>query len=174
MKGLLHIYIGDGKGKTTAALGLALRASGVGMRVLYCQFLKSETSNELNALALLPNITVLKGEPTDGFLFFMDEERRNIALKSAQARLDMVYTHIKSGEYNLVVLDEFLWLLDTDLMPIEKACAFISSRSPSCELVLTGGHAPDDLIALADYVSDIHKIKHPFDKDIPARPGIEF
>lgn len=174
MNGLLHIYIGDGKGKTTAALGLALRASGAGMHVLYCQFLKSETSSELDALALLPNITVLKGEPTDGFLFFMNDERRSMALKNAQARLDMVNSHMKSGEYDLVVLDEFLWLLDTDLMPIERAYTFVSSRSPSCELILTGGHAPDELIALADYVSDVQMIKHPFDNDVPARRGIEF
>ena len=174
MEGLVHIYIGDGKGKTTAALGLALRAAGAGLSVWYCQFLKQEESCELAALAHVPNITVQKGEPTDGFLFAMDEAQRAHALESARRRLARAREAMESGRYDMVVLDEFLWLLTNDAVTTEEALAMIAARSRGCELVLTGGFAPDELIDAADYVSEIAKRKHPFDRDLPARRGIEF
>ncbi|MEG2571251.1 MAG: cob(I)yrinic acid a,c-diamide adenosyltransferase [Clostridia bacterium] len=173
MSGLLHMYVGDGKGKSTAALGLVLRAAGAGFRVLYCQFLKTEDSSELAALSCLPGVTVMKSAPTDGFLFFMDNASRARALSDTAARLEDVHTRMCSGEFDLVVLDEFLWLIDV-VLNADDACEFIRSRAPKCELVLTGGHAPDELIELADYVSNIQKVKHPFDNDTAARVGIEF
>lgn len=174
MESFVHIYIGDGKGKSTAALGLALRAAGADLRVLYCQFLKQENASELTSLALIPNITVQKGEPTDGFLFFMDEEQRAAAAASALSRLETAKAHLQSGNFDIVVLDEFLWLLSSEILSVEEALALIRSRAANCELVLTGGHAPAEIIDAADYVSDIQKIRHPFDRDIPARRGIEF
>lgn len=174
MKSYCHIYIGDGKGKSTAALGLTLRAAGADLRVFYSQFLKQENSSELNSLALLPNITVQKGEPTDGFLFFMDEAQRAQAAASALSRLKIAKEHLRGGNYDMVILDEFLWLLSAEIVSVEDALELIHTRAENCELVLTGGHAPAELIDAADYVSEIQKIRHPFDQDAPPRRGIEF
>lgn len=174
MQGLVHVYIGDGKGKSTAALGLALRAAGAGLRVFYCQFLKQENSSELSSLALLPNITVQKGEPTDGFLFFMDEEKRAKAEANALSRFETAKKHILDGDYDMVILDEVLWLLSAEILSSEDLLSLLSSRAENCELILTGGHAPAEIIDAADYVSEIQKIRHPFDRDVAARRGIEF
>lgn len=172
MDNMVHIYIGDGKGKSTAALGLALRAAGAGLKVMYCQFLKQEDSSELASLEHIPNITIMRGEPTDGFLFFMDDEQKETACNCALERLNRAECAIKSGEYDLVILDEFLWVLTSDIISCDYALDLMQAKK--CELVLTGGHAPDELIEAADYVSEIKKIAHPFDRDIPARRGIEY
>ena len=133
--GLIHIYTGDGKGKTTAALGLILRASGRGLKVVLGQFLKGRETGELHTLSLLPGVTVFRGQPLTKF-----------------SVIGACGTHL---------LDESL-LID-----------FLKHKPEHLEVVMTGRNPSPELLELADYVSEICKRKHPFDKGIPAREGIE-
>lgn len=173
-KGLIHVYYGYGKGKTTAALGLALRAAGSGKSVVIVQFLKESNTSELSHLRLLPNVTVMRGTAAKVFAHDMTpeqlEETKKIQNKNLSEALDIV----KSGNCGLLVLDEALdayqlGLLDTDLF-----MDLILNKPEALELVITG-HKPDEnIIGRADYVTEMVKIKHPYDKGIKGRKGIEF
>ena len=142
--GLIHIYCGDGKGKTTAALGLAIRCAGHGNHVLIVQFLKSRPTGELKSLTLIPGIELMRGKETKKFTFQMTAEEK------AQ------------------VLVEHLALFDKDIL-----VDFLKGKPAELEVVLTGRNPAAELVELADYVSEICKRKHPFEKGIAARTGIE-
>ena len=145
-RGLIHIYCGDGKGKTTAAIGLSVRAAGSGMRVLFVQFLKKAETSELNILTKLPQITVLR--PSE----------------------DESWTDTQA---DLLVLDEAIGAYNRGAIDRTKLLAFLKHKPESLEVEMTGRNPPGELIDLADYVSEIKKIKHPFDSGIRARTGIE-
>src|SRR5438270_476515 len=175
-RGLTIVYTGDGKGKTTAAVGLTVRAAGNKMRVLFVQFIKgSWKSGEREILRGLPNVEVaVTGR---GFTI---EELRDPRIPM-QAHHDAAATGwalarqaIEQGLYDVVVLDEILGAVNANLVPIREVLETIRSRPPSLHLVLTGRGAPPELIALADLVSEVQPIKHPYEQGIPAQRGIEF
>jgi cob(I)alamin adenosyltransferase len=172
-KGLIHVYCGDGKGKTTAALGLAVRAAGSGMRVVILQFLKGRRVSELNSLKLIPGITILRNEKDLGFFNAMTEEDKKLAMSYHNENLQNVLHMVECKECDMLILDEICAAYRLGLVDKETINQLIINKREDLELVLTG-RDPDELfLQHADYVSEIKKIKHPYDKKINARIGIE-
>lgn len=173
-RGLLHIYCGDGKGKTTAATGLAVRAAGCGMKVLFARFLKSENSGELKVLDMIPEIEVIHLAKSFGFYKYLSEQERG-KLREVYANLwREVVEKLQTGAYDMLVLDEFAAAYRYGLVDQEGAVRVLEGRPVNLEVVLTGRDPDERLVEIADYVSEIQKRKHPFDRGIPAREGIEF
>lgn len=172
-KSCIHIYCGDGKGKSTAAMGLALRAAGSGQKVVLTQFLKSGSSSELNILRQLPQVQVMGCEKKFGFLWNMTEEQKAEA-KKAYTELFFQVTETAVREHAfLLVMDEFMAAYNHEMLDREAALAFLRERPEDLEVVLTGRDPAPELLELTDYVSEIQKRKHPFDEGLPARKGIE-
>ena len=171
--GLLHIYHGNGKGKTTAALGLALRCAGRGGRVLIAQFLKGQPSGELKTLALIPNIKILRAKEATKFTFQMTPEELAAVKERHSALLKEIAKELQEGNIDLLILDEALGALQTGLLDKDELLDLLDTRPQETEAVLTGRDPSPQLLERADYVSEIVKRKHPFDKGVPARIGIE-
>ena len=169
-QGLIHLYAGDGKGKTTAAVGLAVRAEGNGLRVWFLQFMKGRTSGEISVLKQLPGCTVRRGSCTK-FSFQMTEEEKQ-AVKSEQDSLLQEAVR-QAGQTDLLVLDEVLSAVQTGLLSEEPLREFLKNKPAHLELVMTGRDPKSYMIEAADYYSEIVKKKHPFDQGITARKGIE-
>lgn len=171
--GLIHIYTGDGKGKTTASLGLAVRCAGHGNRVLIVQFLKSRPTGELKSLALIPGIELLRGKETKKFTFQMTPEEKREVLREHTALFAQVQKKVRAEKPDLLILDEIIGACNTGVFDKELLLDFLRHKPAELEVVLTGRNPAPELTELADYVSEICKRKHPFDKGIPARTGIE-
>ncbi|HEX9058655.1 MAG TPA: cob(I)yrinic acid a,c-diamide adenosyltransferase [Clostridia bacterium] len=173
-KGYVHIYTGDGKGKTTAAVGLGLRAYGRGFKVLLVQFLKNEPSGEIMAIEKLgPNFKSFRTKKVKGFFINMNDEKRQELKKSEHEAFEYAREAVMSGEWDLVILDEVIGSLGIGLIELKSLIDLINEKPESLELVLTGRNAPAELIELSDYVSEIKAVKHVFSKGVPAREGIE-
>lgn len=168
--GLIHIYCGEGKGKTTAALGLCLRAHGRGVKVLWSSFLKDYDSGEFeNAMPF----DLYQGEKVKTFLYLLPDEERQRVIKEHRERLNFLFAKARKEDYGLLVLDELLGAIQTQAISIDQIIELIKQKPENLELVLTGRYAPGELLELADYVSEIMPIKHPFSKGIGPRLGIE-
>ncbi len=172
-KGCIHIYCGDGKGKTTASLGLALRASGSGMNVVIVQFLKGQKTSELETLSLIPNITVVRIPQSGKFTFQMTTDELSELKKSQTDALVSAFERAKLGECDMLILDECLGALSTDTLNSNVLKQCMLEKPETLELILTGRNPDEWLISMADYVSEIKAIKHPYEKGVPARLGIE-
>ena len=173
MFGFIHIYCGDGKGKTTAAVGLAVRCAGRGNKVLLVQFLKSRDSGELYSLAKLPDIEVMRGKESKKFTFQMNEEEKHALLIEHNKMFEQVLAKIKNGGYSLLILDEVIGALNAKVFEMPKLIEFLRHKPENLEVVLTGRNPAPELVEIADYVSEMRKVKHPMDKGIMAREGIE-
>ena len=173
-KGLVHIYCGDGKGKTSAAVGLAVRAAGRGMKVLMVRFLKTEDSGEVEVLRSIPCITVTPCDCTFGFVFRMTEEQKREAALYYQSRFETAVQESVKGQYDLLILDEILASCNYGMVQEQSVVEFLKNRPSGLEVVLTGREPSENLVELANYVSEIRMRKHPYQKGIPARKGIEF
>lgn len=173
MFGLIHIYCGDGKGKTTAAVGLAVRCAGRGNKVLLVQFLKSRDSGELYSLAKLQDIEVMRGKESKKFTFQMNEEEKHALLIEHNKMFEQVLAKIKNGGYSLLILDEVIGALNARVFEMPKLIEFLRHKPENLEVVLTGRNPAPELVEIADYVSEMRKVKHPMDKGIMAREGIE-
>lgn len=173
MFGLIHIYCGDGKGKTTAAVGLVVRCAGRGNKVLLVQFLKSRDSGELYSLAKLPDIEVMRGKESKKFTFQMNEEEKHALLIEHNKMFEQVLAKIKNGGYSLLILDEVIGALNAKVFEMPKLIEFLRHKPENLEVVLTGRNPAPELVEIADYVSEMRKVKHPMDKGIMAREGIE-
>lgn len=174
MKSCVHIYCGDGKGKTTAAVGLSVRACGCGKKVLITRFLKTDHSGEVKALQALPGITVTPCERSFGFFTRMSEQQKKEAKVYYSQLLQATLQRAVEGAYDLLVMDEIMAVCNYGLVEEPVVLDFLTSRPEGLEVVLTGRNPSDKLIELADYVSEIKKIKHPYDRGIAARQGIEY
>jgi cob(I)alamin adenosyltransferase len=173
--GLVHIYTGNGKGKTTAAIGLGIRACGSGIKVLMVQFLKSSDTSELNTLKKLePQFNVLRGFNSKKFVWNMTPDEFAAAAKEANTIFENVKNVFLKDEYGLIILDELLGVLSSGFIDEAAIIDLIACKPKEIELVMTGRDAPKGLIEIADYVSEIQAIKHPYDKGVSARRGIEF
>jgi cob(I)alamin adenosyltransferase len=171
-KGLVQVYTGDGKGKTSAAFGLALRAIGRGLKVYIIQFIKGGFDyGELYVVDRLPNIT-LKAFGRGKFVTQQPPSQEDVRL--AEEALQLAEKTIKSGEYDLVILDEINVALNLKLISLEKVLELIKGKPKHVELVLTGRYAPKEIIDAADLVTEMREVKHPFKKGCQAREGIEF
>lgn len=173
MFGLIHIYCGDGKGKTTAAVGLAVRCAGRGNKVLLVQFLKSRDSGELYSLAKLPDIEIMRGKESKKFTFQMNEEEKHALLIEHNKMFEQVLAKIKNGGYSLLILDEVIGALNAKVFEMPKLIEFLRHKPENLEVVLTGRNPAPELVEIADYVSEMRKVKHPMDRGIMAREGIE-
>lgn len=170
-QGCVHIYCGDGKGKTTCVMGLAVRAAGRGKKVLLYQFLKDNGSGERNILDSLPGVTVIPGAKMDRFTFQMNEEELSALHKANDAVLERITE--MAPAYDMVVLDESVYAIGKGLLTEEKLIAFLKKRPASLEVVLSGRNPSKALKEQADYISEIRKVKHPFDRGLSSRIGIE-
>ena len=173
-KGLIHIYCGDGKGKTTAALGLALRAAGAGKKVLLVQLLKGNPTSELESLALIPNITVIRPEKSFGFTFNMNDEQKAELTDIHNRLLDKAFNAMTAGELDMLIIDEFFGAYNKKLVDTNTADKIVFQKNKQCELILTGRDPQEKFISAADYVSEIKCVKHPYMQGIKARKGIEY
>ena len=169
-KGLVQIYTGNGKGKTTAALGLALRASGAGLRVYILQFIKGKTYSELKALEKIRNIKVEQC----GRGCFIRKKPDKKDIEYAQKGLEKSRETIMSGKYGVVILDEVNIALKLGLIKVKSIVDIIKHKPASIELILTGRYCPRTLAKHADLITEMKKIKHPYTKGVKARRGIEF
>ena len=172
--GLIHIYCGDGKGKTTASMGLALRAIGHGFRVVITQFLKDGNSSELKVLSSFEKVTIISGKDVAGFSFNMSDEEKAIVTENHNNHLNNAIMLCENGECDVLVLDELLGAISTKLIDYERVISFLTNKPKNLEVIITGRNPNQELLELADYVCDISKVKHPYDKGIHARGGIEF
>lgn len=171
MKGYIHVYTGNGKGKTTAALGLALRAVGAGKKVYFAQFVKGKIYSEIAAInRYIPEITVKQY----GRGCFIVDEPTSEDIQAAKEGLEEVGAVIRSGKYDVVVLDEATIALHYKLFSVEELIAVLREKPEETEIVITGRYAPGDLIEIADLVTEMKEIKHYYTKGIPARKGIEY
>lgn len=169
-KGYIQIYTGNGKGKTTASLGLALRASCDGERVFMLQFLKGQDYAELKAPEYLPNFT-MKQFGLPHFVFGNPSEKDKELAREGLAQAEEVMT---SGDYDLVILDELNNAVTMDLIDEEDVLALMDKKPDQVELVITGRYAPKSMIEKADLVTEMKEIKHYFHEGVPARKGIEY
>lgn len=170
--GLVHVITGDGKGKTTSALGLAVRATGHGFKVIMIQFMKGKINyGELETAKKLDNFDIIQfGRPD-----FVDKENpAEIDIKLAQDGLEYARQVVDGGKCDILILDEICVAVDWKLIGVEDVLALIDSKPDDMELVMTGRYAHEKLIEAADHVSEVMEIKHPFRKGVMARKGIEF
>ena len=177
-KGLVQIYTGDGKGKTTAAFGLALRAAGQGHKVLIYQFLKPASLDIGERFALQLGAVRIRVESLDVPWDMSQSLKDEKAVSQTQAAISEVLERIAAtGEkrfYDVIILDEIVFCLSKGLAKLEDIKNIIDKREPAVEIILTGRGATKELMALADLVTEMKNIKHPFEKGISARRGIEF
>ena len=174
MEGKIHLYFGEGKGKTTAAFGLAARALGRDMTVLICQFLKGTPSGEALFLKNAPRCILLRDESTQKFVFQMNEIERAAYTASQRLLFERAVSVMKKGGADLLILDEALGALELGILSEDEVVSALGDRLPGLEVVLTGRKPTPRLLKSADYASRVECVKHPFDKGIPARKGIEF
>ncbi len=168
---MLQVYTGDGKGKTTAALGLALRVLGHGDKVFMIQFLKGRTYGELICCEDIPNMTiVMSGRDT----FVKKGDPEEIDLRMAREGLDLAKGIITAGEHRLVILDEINVALDYGLLDLPEVLAMLEDRPPHVEIVCTGRYAPAGLVEAADLVSEVREVKHYYHAGVEMRKGIEY
>lgn len=170
MSGMIHLYTGDGKGKTTAALGLALRAVGAGKTVFIAQFVKGMFYSELNALNRFPEIELKQY----GLDCFIENEPAQKDIDAAVRGLKETQEVISSGRFDVFILDEVCIALYYKLFSVEDLKCLIQSKHFDAEIILTGRSAPEELYQIADLVTEMKEIKHYYQKGILARKGIEF
>lgn len=171
---MIHLYYGDGKGKTTAAVGLAVRAAGAGLRVLFVQFLKSAGSGERAALKEIKNVTLTPCPQSVPFTFQMEPDELTRFTEEYNLLFEKAVSKESLDRYDVIILDEVFSLIDCGMLAKDKLLSFLKSAPKHAETVLTGHSVGRDFIELCDYVSEIKKISHPYDKGTAARRGIEF
>jgi len=170
--GLLQVYTGNGKGKTTAALGLALRAIGQGMKVCMVQFMKDDEGyGEIKAAKLLPDFTILQVGRKD-FVNLDSPDPIDVIL--AQQGWEIAKDCISSGKYDIVILDEINVAMACGLLETEQVIEFLTAKSRSVEIVLTGRYASEAVQNIAHLVTEMREIRHPYQQGVPSRVGIDY
>ena len=172
MQGLVHLYCGDGKGKSTAAVGLSVRASGAGLPVVFAQFFKDGSSSEIGVLRSLPGVRVLVCERYFGRFRNISEEARAEAVKAYGDLLEEALA--AAGERGLLVLDEAVSACNHGVIPEAELLDFLRHKPEGLEVAVTGRNPSEALMAEADYITEMVKRRHPFDRGIAARRGVEF
>lgn len=170
MKGYVHVYTGDGKGKTTAAFGLALRAVGAGMKVYIGQFVKGMKYAELDSLSRFDDKIIVRQYGRDCFIY---NEPSGEDIRLAREGLEELKAVMASGEYQLVILDEANIATYYQLFTVDDLLAAVRGRAESVEVVITGRKAEPEVLEMADLVTEMREIKHYYAKGVQARDGIE-
>ena len=174
LKGLVIIYTGEGKGKTTAALGLVLRAVGYKRKCLIVQFGKVWFTGEIAGIKkLAPLVKIIQGGK--GFVKILGDKLPFLQhKKAAKETFDLLYKEVVSNKWDVVVADEIVGAVSAGLLPLSRVVKLIQGKPENLDLVLTGHHAPDRLINMADLATEMREIKHPFQKGDLAKRGIDF
>lgn len=170
-KGFIQVYTGDGKGKTTAAIGLGVRAVGAGLKVYMIQFMKGRRYSELDGLRNLPNFSIVQFGRDE---FVSKEKPDQIDIDLALKGLHHAQDVIQKDTFDLVILDEINVALDYHLLSLQDVLHLLQTKPVHTELVITGRHAHPEIIKHADLVSEILEIKHPFQKGVLCRKGIDW
>lgn len=170
-KGLVHVYTGDGKGKTTAAIGLGIRAVGAGLRVHMIQFMKGRRYSEIDALEKIPGFTVIQFGRDE---FVSKKKPEQIDIDLAQKGLAYAREVLQKNEYDVVILDEINVAVDYRLLSLTDVLDLINMKPDAMELILTGRYAKPEIVQQADLVSEMLEIKHPYQKGVPCRKGIDW
>ncbi|MFO7294400.1 MAG: cob(I)yrinic acid a,c-diamide adenosyltransferase [Caldicoprobacter sp.] len=173
--GYVQVYTGDGKGKTTAALGQGLRAMGRGLKVVMVQFLKGIESGELEAVKRLePQFTIMRFAETKKFFWQLtDEEKRQLKEKTRQ-EMKQLEQLLKEGSCDVLILDEIMAAIHGRLVSVDEVCRLIDNKPKGMELILTGRNVPPEIADRADLITEMRNVKHYMDKGVPARKGIEY
>lgn len=171
--GLIHIYCGDGKGKTTTGMGLCARAAGYGYKVLVYQFMKNNRTSERKTLEEAKNITWLDGLEEEKFSFQMTEEEKEQRREFYGSQLAMIEKKVREEKFEVLFLDEAIYTIRAGLLDEAQVLDFLENKPENLEVILTGQGPSEALIEKADYVSEICMRKHPFQKGQSARDGIE-
>lgn len=171
--GLVHVYTGDGKGKTTAALGQGLRSAGRGLKVCMVQFLKTNDTGELHACKQLGDrFEIFRFENKRDFFWKLSEQEKQALKDEVHQAFEFIMQ--AAGQCDILIMDEILGAIHNNLIEVQQVCDFIRCKPHHLEVILTGRNAPACIIELADYVSEIACIKHPMEQGIAAREGIEY
>lgn len=170
-KGFVHIYTGNGKGKTTAAIGLGIRATGEGLKVYMIQFMKGRRYSEIDALENIKDFTVIQFGRDE---FVSKENPEQIDIDLARKGFEHAKEIIKNGEHDLIILDEINVAVDFKLIPLKDVLKLMNEKPEKVELVLTGRYVHPDMVKQADLVSEILEIKHPYQNGIQSRKGIDW
>ena len=169
--GFIHVYTGPGKGKTTAALGLGLRANGAGLKVHVIQFMKGRRYSEINSIEMLENFTISQHGRDE---FVSKENPEQIDIDMAQKGFLYAKDVIKNMKYDMVILDELNVAVDYNLISLQDVMRLIEEKPKALELVLTGRNAHPEFIRVADVVTEMLEIKHPYQQGVPAKKGVDF
>lgn len=173
-KGLFIIYTGNGKGKTTAAVGLAIRAAGYGRKVLFLQFIKVWFTGEKESFSKLAPLIDFR-QMGEGFVgIWGDRKPREVHDNAAQEALEFAKEMLKEKKYDVYIFDELNVALDEGLVTLEQVNGLLSVRAPEQDIVMTGRGAPQELIDQADLVTEMSEVKHPFQKGILAKRTIDY
>ena len=171
---MIHAYYGDGKGKSTAAAGAALRAAGNRMRVMYVQFLKTENTGERLALQSIEGINLTSCALELKFTYEMDDRERQQVSMMYRGIFERAVSITLSDRYDMIVLDEVFDVINEGMLSESSVFEFISNAPNNIEIIMTGRKPPKRFIDAADYVTEFKKHKHPYDRGIQARKGIEY
>ena len=171
MKGYIQIYTGNGKGKTTASIGLTIRAIGAGKKVFFAQFVKGMIYSEIKALEQFGESVTVKQY---GLNCFIRETPKQVDIDAARKGLKEVTDVIKSGQYDVIVLDEANIAIFYNLFSAQELIDVLTQKQKSTEIIITGRYAPPELIEIADLVTEMKEIKHYYNSGVQARKGIEF
>ena len=172
-RGRIHIYCGGGKGKTTAAVGLCVRAAGAGKRVLMMQMMKDCHSSERRVLESIPGITLMEAPDRVKFSFSMSDEEKQQERDRYAGELREVFDRARRDDVDVLVLDEVLYAIGAGLAEEALLIELLENRPGKLEVVLTGQNPGRAILEMADYVSEIRKVRHPYDQGLEAREGIE-
>ena len=170
-KGYIHVYTGYGKGKTTAAIGLGIRATGDGLKVIMIQFMKGRRYSEIEALENIPHFTVVQYGRDE---FVSKERPEQIDIDLARDGFEHAKKILQKGEYDVVILDEINVAVDFNLIPLQDVLQLLSEKPRKVELILTGRYASPEIVKQADLVSEILEIKHPYQNGVQSRKGIDW
>lgn len=173
-KGLIQVYTGNGKGKTTAALGQGLRSCGRGLKVYMVQFLKGGETGELHSVEKLdPLFKIFRFERKRGFFWTLnDQEKRELKEDIAKA-MSFVKNVIENNECDILIMDEIMGVLSNGLLNVSEVVELLKSKPESMEIILTGRNVPEELAEIADLITEMREVKHYFRKGVPFRVGIE-
>ncbi|MCS7150164.1 MAG: cob(I)yrinic acid a,c-diamide adenosyltransferase [Caldimicrobium sp.] len=169
-EGYIQLYMGDGKGKTTSAIGLSIRALGAGLKVAFLQFFKTETSSEVRIFRKFEPHLLYKCFHSGGFVKGKPSKK---LIEKIQEGYNLFLELLQHGDFDLIVLDEFVYALNWNIISLSDFIEKLKNKPKGVEIVITGREVPEELLDLADLVTEMKKVKHYFDRGVKARWGIE-
>jgi cob(I)alamin adenosyltransferase len=173
-KGYVQVYTGDGKGKTTAALGLGVRAVGRGLKVIMIQFLKGTFTGELEGVKKLsPQFHIIRFAETEKFFWNLTEDEKHKLREKTQMELKKLDEYMKDDACDVLILDEIMAAIHGGLVSVEQVCNIIDNKPEGMEIILTGRNVPEQIAERADLITEMKAIKHYFRSGVPSREGIE-